>query len=163
MRRTQGSFKRRSRPALFEQPVDAIVECRRPQPACAVHPQLRCSYEFLLCSSSTTRQATMISTSKLPQLVLKRYFTQMLGWPKAPILAVRHRHELLSSLPCVVTPSTPQAGSNWSCSTIGSGHQVLGNFFRTLLQRPTSSSISVAPHSVKTPKGLRLKKMPRHL
>ena len=61
MRRTKGSLKRRSRPALFEQPVDAIVECRRPQPACAMHLQQRCSYEFLLYSSSTTRQAQLLN------------------------------------------------------------------------------------------------------
>ena len=69
--------------------MDAIVECRQPQRACAMHLQLHCSYEFLLCSSSTTRQAIMISTSKLPQFVLQRYSTVMLGWP-----TVRHRHEL---------------------------------------------------------------------
>ena len=28
LRRTQGSLKRRSRPALYEQPMDVIVECR---------------------------------------------------------------------------------------------------------------------------------------
>ena len=114
---------RQSRPALFERPVDAIVEWRRPQPACAVRLQLRCSHEFLLSSSSTTRQATMISNSKLPQFVPQFVHQGILFFCSA---SPKLRYSLYA---------IAQAGSNWSYSRIGSGHEARGNFFRTLLQR----------------------------